>query len=405
MIPGIKPRKHITKSLDGLITFIVHIPDTPGTIEEAEEVCKHLRRIGYYCGIIYKYVHNLNGKVYIGQTIRPKQRHNNHLYDINCSKQNTAWHNALKKYGPNSFRYQILEVLYDKDEKCLHELLNEREKYHIAFEHTTTGDGGYGYNIATGGTGFQSKSKTEKAVDMFDMDGNFICTFRSLSEASRQFGFSGSTIRQVCNHAHYSAGGHLWAWHGEKPRLAPDDRVYAYDSNGTFVAEYANQFVASKTLGQQNGNICSALKDKYRLAYDMYWRTYKAEQIPLSDFPKAIYAYDTTGNYVKGFINLAKAKDFIGDSASSGISHAIIRKTAHKGYLWRKEYTEHIDPSDGRFINKAAVIAIFPDGSKKKYEMIKDAATEIGMHTSGIHRSIKLGVKTVKGIKFIRANE
>lgn len=404
MIPGIEPQQIITKSVDGLITFVVHVPDTPESVEEADAVCKHLHSLGYHSGIIYKYVHWITGKVYIGQTIRPIERHKGHLNDAKGNKSNTAWHNALKKFGPDSFRYQVLEVLYDKDEAKLHELLNEREKFHIAFEHTTTSNGSYGYNIAEGGTGFQSKSKVEKPVDMFDMNGSFIRTFHSLAEANRKFGFSGSTIRQVCNHIQYTAGGHLWAWHGEKPRMAPDTRIYAYNDDGEFVAEYENQFIASKTLGLQNGNIFYAIKDKYRLAYGMYWRTYKADKIPLSDFPKAVFAYDLNGNFAKGFINLAKAKEFIGDPASSSISHAIGRKCAHKGYLWRTEYSEHIDPTDGRFVNKAPVIAILPDGTHKRYAMIKDAANDLDITTSSVQHSLKCGTKTANGIKFIRDN-
>lgn len=44
------------------------------------------------------------------------------------------------------------------------------------------------------------------------------------------------------------------------------------------------------------------------------------------------------------------------------------------------------------------------DGTRKRYEMIKDAAADIGMLTSGIHHSIKFGTKTAKGILFIRDN-
>ena len=64
----------------------------------------------------------------------------------------------------------------------------------------------------------------------------------------------------------------------------------------------------------------------------------------------------------------------------------------HCGYLWRKEYAPNIDPSDGRKINKAAVMAIFPDKTSKRYEMIKYAASDNGITTTSVHRSLKLGV-------------
>lgn len=403
MIPGLKERRPIEIPIYGGGVINIIIPDTYYSMEEADKICKQLRLNGYHCGIIYRYVHRINGKGYIGQTMYPSNRYKNHLRNANSQSPDGVWAKMIKRYGIDCFDYYILDIKSDRNERHLHDLLDESEKYYIQWYHTSVKE--WGYNIADGGWKLPSKSKTEKAVDMFDLNGNYIRTYPSLAKASAEFGFTGATIRQVCNHVHHTAGGYLWAWHGQLPVLPPDNRVYAYNNDGVFLKEYANEFVASMTLGLKNGNIFQALRDKYRLAYGMYWRTYKTDCIPLSDFPKAVYAYDLNGNFVRGFINLSKAKDFIGDKASSSISHAIIRKTAHRGYLWRTKYAEHIDPADGRFINKAAVIAIFPDKTTKRYEMIKDAATEIGMHPSGIHRSIKLGVKTAKGIKFIRVNE
>lgn len=367
-------------------------------------MCVHLRNLGYFCGIIYQYTHKINGKRYIGQTMHPLKRHKAHVTNSKQRHPDYIFTKMLKKYGVDSFDYQVLEVVYDKDETRFHELLNASEKHHIDYRGTLTKQ--YGYNVAQGGWGKPSSVSTEKPIDMFDLQGNYIKSFPSIAEASSMFGFTGPTIRQVCNHVHHSAGGYLWAWAGQKPVIPTDHKIYAYNDDGEFVTEYENAYAASKILGQHtNASIAGALKDKHRLACGMYWRNYKAERIPLSDFPKAVYAYDLDGNFVRGFINLAKAKVFTNDSASSSISHAIIKKIAHKGYLWRTEFAERINPSDGRFINKAAVIAILPDGTQKFYEMIKDAAKDNGINTSGIHRSIKLGTKTAKGIQFIRANE
>lgn len=403
MIPGLKAKTETIDFGNGVI-FNVHYPDTPSTVEDAEQVCIHLRNLGYYCGIIYQYTHLRNGKRYIGQTMYPLKRHRSHLANSRKSNPDSVFAKMLKKYGTKSFEYSVLDVIYDKDEAHFHKLLNESEIHHIGFRGTSTKE--HGYNVASGGWGKPSTISVEKPVDMFDLQGNYIRSFESISQASAMFGFTGPTIRQVCNHVHESAGGHLWAWHGQKPVLPTLHKVYAYDDNGKFIAEYDNAFAASKIVGKHSYTpISSAIKDKYRMAYGMYWRDYKTDQIPLTDFPKAIFAYDLDGNFVKGFINLAKAKEFTHDSASSSISHAILRKTAHKGYLWRKEYSPRIDPSDGRFINKAPVTAIYPDGTRKHYEMIKDAAKDNNIHPSGVQRSIKLCVKTASGIQFIRGNE
>lgn len=405
MIPGLKkraPNRIPIYGCDG--SFInITIPDVYYSMEEADSVCRDLCQKGFYCGIIYRYVNRINGKGYIGQTIHPVNRHKSHLGNAKSETPNGIFGKALKRYGIRCFDYYILDIKSDKDEEVLHQLLDESEKYYIKWYHTSVKE--WGYNIAPGGWGLPSQSQIEKAVDMFDLSGQYLKTFPSLSKASAQLGFSGPTIRQVCNHIHYTAGGYLWAWSGEKPILPPDNRVFAYNENGEYVTEYENEFIASKCLGGKNGGIYLALKDKYRMAYGFYWRRYKEISIPLSDFPKAVYAYDTNGYFVKGFINLSKAKEFIKDVATSSISHAIIRKTAHKGYLWRTEYSERIDPTDGRFINKMPVTAIFPNGTLKKYGMIKDAAIDIGVSTGSIQRSIKNSSPSYLGIRFIRSND
>ena len=403
MIPGLKERKPIEIPFGNGCNFIVHIPVSFYTMDEADDICKDLRQRGYHCGVIYEYRHLGNGKRYIGQTMCPRKRHIAHLNSIHSHKRNSAWHKALKKYGMAWFNYDILEIVSDLDEQYLHELLDERETYFIKSRSSSVRK--YGYNVAPGGTKRPSKTTVEKPVDMFDLEGNYIKTFTSLTKASAEFGFSGPTIRKVCNHVQHVAGNHLWAWHGKTPIIPPTKKqIYAYDEDGRYYAEYNNAHDASKKLGCSCVAIYNALKDKHRLGNGMYWRDYEVEQIPLYDFPKAVYAYDCNGKFVKGFINLAKAKEFTGDSQSSSISHAIIRKTAHKGYLWRTEYYESIDLTNGRFINKAPVIAIFPNGSQKQYEMIKDAASDNGITTSSVQHSIKYATKTASGLQFVRVN-
>lgn len=400
----IDERRQIQIPIDnggGVINIV--IPHAHYSIYEADEICKKYRQYGYHCGIIYRYAHRVSGKGYIGQTIHPLNRHKNHIRNAKSKSTYDVWRNALKRHGIECFDYYIIDIKYHKDERILHELLNESEKHYIKWYHTSVKE--WRYNVAEGGQTQPSKSSVEKAVDMFDIDGNYIRTYTYLTKASAQFGFTGNTIQQVCNHHHYIAGGFLWAWHGEQPVIPKGNKIYSYDNNGVFVKEYENEFQASKELGGTSGGISPALKDKYRLAYGMYWRKYKTDVIPLSDFPNAIYAYDLNGTFARGFINLSKAKEFTKENSSSGISHAIIRKTAHLGYLWRKEYKPCIDPSDGRKINKAAVMVISPDKTSKRYEMIKDAAADNNITTTSIHRSIKLGIALPNGIKFIRINE
>lgn len=103
------------------------------------------REYRYY--FIYKTTNLINGKIYVGQ------RCTNNLEDgyigcgIRCQNDTDSscyFHNAVRKYGYENFKREILEFV----EK---EKLNEREKYWIKELHSHYTEGGY--NMTWGGEG------------------------------------------------------------------------------------------------------------------------------------------------------------------------------------------------------------------------------------------------------------
>jgi hypothetical protein len=86
--------------------------------------------------IIYKTTNNVNGKIYIGQDY-----YNNPKY----FGSGLIIQRAIKKYGIDSFKKEILERCKTQEE------LNEREIYWIAFYNSC--DKKIGYNISHGGQG------------------------------------------------------------------------------------------------------------------------------------------------------------------------------------------------------------------------------------------------------------
>jgi group I intron endonuclease len=94
---------------------------------------------------IYKFVNQINGKVYIGYTIHPERRMYEHE---NKSKfSNLAFHQAIKKYGINNFTFEIIYQSLD-GKHCQ----NIMEEYFIREYHSHV-DEGFGYNMTYGGEG------------------------------------------------------------------------------------------------------------------------------------------------------------------------------------------------------------------------------------------------------------
>lgn len=92
------------------------------------------------CGI-YKITNNVNGKVYIGQSINIKARWKDHINALNRNDSHSVLlQRAWNKYGQDNFSFEILEL-------CSEDVLDEVETRYIeAYDSINKG-----YNIESGG--------------------------------------------------------------------------------------------------------------------------------------------------------------------------------------------------------------------------------------------------------------
>lgn len=112
-------------------------------------------------GIIYKYT-SPSGKVYIGQTLNEERRKKEFL-DLRIFYSGTRLENARQKYGPENFKYEILESKdYETIEEALNDL-NSLESYYIGLYDSFKN----GYNMTYGGEGVRGivfDEKTRKKI-------------------------------------------------------------------------------------------------------------------------------------------------------------------------------------------------------------------------------------------------
>lgn len=242
-------------------------------IHEAQGFCNQATLNGKYGGIVYRYVHKLTGKSYIGQTVRPIARHKQH----SCAPEQSAWHNAVRKYGIDSFEYTVLDFVEAETPQQLRAKLCELEWSHIQEFHSLTTQNGY--NIREFGQNDPSSdSCSKKAVDMYDLEGRFIQTFDSISQAQKSIGPYNISSAILTNS---KAGGYYWARHGSPlPESITQKFVYQYDSDGNFVAAHANLVEAAHAVGMTAGNhVKACIKDQWRRAKGYYWRKEKVNKI------------------------------------------------------------------------------------------------------------------------------
>lgn len=95
-------------------------------------------------GIVYKITNNVNGKVYIGQTIRPlSERMSQHKCCMNGSS-NSYLYKSMRKYGWDNFTWEIVCECSCREE------LNSKEIEYITL-HESHRTRGKGYNLTKGG--------------------------------------------------------------------------------------------------------------------------------------------------------------------------------------------------------------------------------------------------------------
>ena len=131
-------------------------------------------------GCIYMYTNKINGKKYIGQTVRPLyRRHSQHL-----SQHDTYFDRALAKYGRENFELEVLEDNISDEEE-----LNKKEEYYIAKYDTFNN----GYNLNRGGKNRTRFSEQDRDIIIKLLKDSKL----SMKEIGDKTGYSVYTIYDV----------------------------------------------------------------------------------------------------------------------------------------------------------------------------------------------------------------
>ena len=173
--------------------------------------------------VIYKITNIINNRGYVGQTMHsPEKRWKNHLY-VAKTDGPMVISRAIRKYGEKNFKFEVIE-------ECLAEEINSRETHWI--EYHDTFHNGYNSSMGGEGSGLGVKRKRgavhphAKAVDCYDLEGKYLCTYGSRGEAAWETARTNNSesINSCIDGKTFQAFGHRWAWKGE-PLKEVDYRV------------------------------------------------------------------------------------------------------------------------------------------------------------------------------------
>jgi hypothetical protein len=246
-----------------------------------------------YRGCVYEIRNKVDGKRYIGRTAKELyKRIYEHKANMKRERyQSLKLYQALNEYGFDQFIVSILEEVESEDKKDLIYQLDYFESLYIDLFNSIE----YGYNSTTGGTYYKYDERTKekmrlanesrlRKVDVYSMNGEFIKTYDSVQEASKDFNSCSSAISHVCN-SRYRAKSHKgfrFAYHNEKlanyrlSKIKPTKEkglfkrggveIQQIDRNGNVINTFTSMIVAAKETGlfpQGISQCCRGVIDQY----------------------------------------------------------------------------------------------------------------------------------------------
>lgn len=293
--------------------------------------------------IVYKTTNTVNGKIYVGV-----HRTNPDIFDgyIGCGvtkkdlkkSKNKGFPAAVKKYGYSNFKREILFEFPDSEEGMIAAYKKESEIVNTDFIKSKDT-----YNLVLGGK-FTLYENLKKVIAQYTLEGKFIRTWNSISEAESSLGLS-SISENLIGKSKY-CGDFQWKYYIDTkdiPKVIKKEKtVYQFDLKGNLLKVWKNASEASKNFKNNNAafkaihNVCNNIT---RQAYGYYWSFKCKFEYEQYNQNKPVAKYDDAGNFIESYSSLLEAAKDVGLKSTTNISHAISGKQKKAaGFRWRYYY-------------------------------------------------------------------
>jgi len=256
-------------------------------------------------GRIYSIVCKVNGKRYIGQTIRDvAERWQGHLKESRTQSHRPLYR-AINKYGPGMFTIRVLEDNIEYDN------LSDREIYWIEQFDTFNN----GYNLTTGGE--QSYSLRE------DVKEKIASTVRGVVKSDEHISAIRNGLRERYKHQRAF-------------KVQGDGKHARRKIKGTHI-ETGEEIVfdsltdACNKLGLKNGNLSRGIKEGWRVG-DYRWERLDDKPIKNAIYGKRIL----DGKIIHHFDSEREAGRMLGSGDASGVRKSLKNPSRYswKGCRW-----------------------------------------------------------------------
>ena len=299
---------------------------------------------------IYKIENLINGKIYIGQSVDIHERWLEHKRINNRENEKVAQsyplYQAFKKYGLENFSFEVIE-------ECKREQLDEKEQYWINYYHSFIHDPqSHGYNLTLGGQGFNNI--TEEEINIFIDLWNQGLSVGQISEKTKRNNHAViQYLKQYCSSYSVEEGSKRGCkLSGAKHRKA----INQYDLLGNFIAHYDSIQDAAKAInGSINGvgRNASFQTKMYKNYYFIYDNENQKEglikHITQPRNVRPVLQMDFNHNILNVFVSAAEAERALLGYQGGGVNMCCLGKAQSAyGFYWK--YLELADCNLERII-------------------------------------------------------
>ena len=206
---------------------------------------------------IYKITHEVNGKAYIGKTMKTiAERWKEHLKDSqNIHQEHRPLYAAMQKYGTDKFSIEEVESCSDVE-------LADRERYWIEYFGTFK----YGYNATIGGDG-RPYLDYDVLVETYNQVHNLVKTAELCNGDRHHL----ATILKARGVKIFS--------HAEVMQQQHSKLVNQYTLQGEYIQTFSSSQLAARSVRPESnniygvaGHITDVCRGKRKTAYGYIWR-------------------------------------------------------------------------------------------------------------------------------------
>lgn len=251
-----------------------------------------------------------------------------------------------------------------------------------------------------------------KPINEYDLDGNFIKNFSSITKAAEHYGFSHSSVAYCVSNKNITSHNKIFVMEDD---LFLDDKLrkikmkqyklYDIDGNLIDVSKSLNKLYKKYNLTQRvndfskrlwNGLNPSVIKTKYLIT------TPNTDIDVLLNKIKIYHLYKSNGEYIKSFSNVNQIAKYL-KCSYTGVTECIRgRLKTIKGYVILKHDNSFIEP----MYNNRKKINVYKNGKLiHTFDTIKDASVFFNIDASGITKCCRGKRKSIKGYDFRYIND